>query len=172
MNADYTAAKEDFLSGELSLAEISRKYGIKYSSLRYKAKKEKWENQSPEPDEDNRKERIMNLSDRLLDKIEQSINEIDRCIMKTKEKVKTVEYDYDLKKPVAETVEEKENIEIIDGMIDKMGLKQLVSTLKDIKDIQLSISEVTAGSDDDECGVIVLGQVDENTLETESEDVF
>lgn len=172
MNADYTAAKEDFLSGELSLAEISRKYGIKYSSLRYRAKKENWDSISTEPDETDRKERIMNLSDRLLDKIEQSINEIDRCIMKTKEKIKTVEYDYDLKKPVSETVEEKENIEIIDGMIDKMGLKQLVSTLKDIKDIQLSITEDNAASDDDECGVIVLGQVDEETLETESGDLF
>lgn len=117
-----------------------------------------------------RKERILTLSDRLLDKIEMSIKEIDRTIIKTKEKTKSVEYDYDLKKPITENVEEKENIEIIDGMIDKAGLKQLVSTLKDIKDIQLSIENENTFDEDDECGVVVLGNVDESTLE--GEDVF
>ena len=132
----------------------------------------------PEKDEtlaergDKMQERILHLTDRLLDKIERSLGEIDRCIIKTKEKTKTVEYDSDLKKPVSETVEEKENIEIIEGMIDKMGLKQLVSTLKDIKDIQLSIREKNEANDDNECGVIVLGQVDEETLEEEGEELF
>lgn len=172
MPADFAAAKADFLSGAGSLADIARRHGIKYSTLHYRAKKENWDSQLAEDPAAQRRERIITLSDRLLDKIEQSINEIDRCIMKTKEKTKTVEYDYDLKKPVAETVEEKENIEIIDGMIDKMGLKQLVSTLKDIKDIQLSISGGDNIPEDDECGVVVLGQVDETTLEQESEEIF
>ena len=116
-----------------------------------------------------RKERILSLSDKLLDKIEMSINEIDRTILKTKEKIKSVEYDYDLKKPITENVEEKENIEVIEGMIDKSGLKQLVSTLKDIKDIQLSIENENVFDEDDECGVVVLGNVDESTLEGEDD---
>ena len=75
------------------------------------------------------------------------------------------------KKPISENVSEKENIEIIDGMIDKMGLKQLVSTLKDIKDIQLSITEDKDVSEEQsEYGVIVLGKVDESTLETEGDE--
>ena len=172
MNSDFASAKAEYLSGT-SLADVSRKYGIKYQTLRYRAKKEDWDAQICEDASDIRKERIMTLSDRLLDKIEQSINEIDRCVIKTKEKTKTVEYDYDLKKPVSETVEENEHIEIIDGMIDKMGLKQLVSTLKDIKDIQLSISQNEENEAEyDESGVIVLGQVDESTLENEGGDDF
>ena len=56
-------------------------------------------------------------------------------------------------------------------MIDKMGLKQLVSTLKDIKDIQLSITEDKDVSEEQsEYGVIVLGKVDESTLETEGDE--
>lgn len=172
MNTAIACAKEEFLEGSATLAEIARKHGIKYSVLHYRAKKENWEQERQDAvyKSERRKERILDLSDSLLDKIEQSIQEIDRCVMRTKEKTKTVEYDYDLKKPVSETVEEKENIEIIEGMIDKMGLKQLVSTLKDIKDIHMSMEGGEGGADsDDECGVIVLGRVDESTLESEPE---
>lgn len=54
-------------------------------------------------------------------------------------------------------VEEKEEIQIIDGMIDKMGLKQLVSTLKDIKDIHLSVT--SEKKDDEDAGVILISKV-------------
>jgi hypothetical protein len=112
-----------------------------------------------------REERILSISDSLLDKIEKSISELDRCIVKNKEKTKTVEYDYDTKKPINEVVEEKEEIQIIDGMIDKGGLKQLVSTLKDIKDIHMSVS----GTDtkEEESGIILISDV---TEESEDED--
>lgn len=111
-----------------------------------------------------REERILSISDSLLDKIEKSISELDRCIVKNKEKTKTVEYDYDTKKPINEVVEEKEEIQIIDGMIDKGGLKQLVSTLKDIKDIHMSVSGIDTK---EESGIIVISDV---TEESEDED--
>ncbi len=166
-------AKNDYITTDMNLNQISKKYQINYSSLRYYAKKENWEkdkNIKPalekptlESDEQ-RQKRILELSDMLLDKIEKSIAEIDRCIIKTKEKTKTVEYDCDLKKPINESVEETENIEIIDGMIDKMGIKQLVSTLKDIKDIHLGLTNDNI-EDDEESGVIILENIDEQTLE-------
>jgi len=106
-----------------------------------------------------REERILKISDSLLDKIERSISELDRCIVKNKEKTKTVEYDYDTKKPINEVVEEKEDIKIIEGMIDKMGLKQLVSTLKDIKDIHLSMTGENVSEED--TGIIYLSDVTE-----------
>ena len=116
--------------------------------------------------EQDREKRILDISDKLLDKIEKSISEIDRCVIRTKERTKNVEYDFDLKKPVSESVEEKENIDIIEGMIDKMGLKQLVSTLKDIKDIHTGLASPQT-DEEDETGIIVLGEVDTDTLETE-----
>jgi hypothetical protein len=116
--------------------------------------------------EEDREKRILDISDKLLDKIEKSISEIDRCVIKTKERTKNVEYDFDLKKPISESIEEKENIDIIEGMIDKMGLKQLVSTLKDIKDIHTGLAG-TDTDEEDETGIIVLGEVDSDTLETE-----
>ncbi len=116
--------------------------------------------------EQDREKRILDISDKLLDKIEKSILEIDRCIIRTKERTKNVEYDFDLKKPINESVEEKENIDIIEGMIDKMGLKQLVSTLKDIKDIHTGLVD-TGANEEEETGIIVLGEVDTDTLEAE-----
>ena len=90
--------------------------------------------------------------------------------MRTKEKTKSVEYDYDLKKPIKELVEEKENVEIIEGMIDKMGLKQLVSTLKDIKDIQCKLDDTSSLDEEIERGVVVLGDIDNSTLEAQDLD--
>lgn len=116
--------------------------------------------------EHDREKRILDISDKLLDKIEKSITEIDRCVIKTKERTKNVEYDFDLKKPVNECIEEKENIDIIEGMIDKMGLKQLVSTLKDIKDIHTCLNEEKT-TDEDDNGIVLLGDIDQDTLEQE-----
>lgn len=165
-------AKNDYITTDMNLSQISKKYRIGYSALRYRAKKENWQKDTEdsfntediESCDEKRQKRILELSDMLLDKIEKSIAEIDRCIIKTKEKTKTVEYDCDLKKPVNESVEETENIEIIDGMIDKMGIKQLVSTLKDIKDIHLGLIGEEQDTDE-ESGVILLGNLDEDTLE-------
>lgn len=168
----FENARKDYIMSGAKLSELSRKYNIKYAALRYRAKKEDWDSQREASKSDNlkREEKILILSDKLLEKIERSINEIDRCIIKTKEKIKTVEYDTDLKKPVNESVEEKENIQIIDGMVDKMGLKQLVSTLKDIKDIHMSFTGEEALSEN-EGGIILLGDIDETTLE-ERDDIF
>lgn len=165
-------ARKDYIMSGAKLSELSRKYNIKYATLRYRAKKEDWEGQREASKSDilKREEKILILSDKLLEKIERSINEIDRCIIKTKEKIKSVEYDADLKKPVNESVEERENIQIIDGMVDKMGLKQLVSTLKDIKDIHMSFTGEESVSET-EGGIILLGDIDEATME-ERDEIF
>ena len=169
----FSAAKFDYITGDLRLSDIARKHGIGYEKLRYRAHKENWdaERESVRADENGREERILCLSDKLLDKIERSIDEIDQCLIKTKERTKSVEYDDEFRKPLSESVTEKENIEIVDGLVDKMGLKQLVSTLKDIKDIHMSINGSSSeNADDGENGVIILGAVDESTLEESEAD--
>lgn len=163
-STDWNVIRDDYLSSRLSYRDLCKKHGVKYSALSKIASKEGWhairkETKSPVL---TREERILSISDALLDKIEKSISELDRCVVKCKERTKTLEYDYDTKKPVNEVVEEKEDIQIIEGMIDKMGLKQLVSTLKDIKDIHRSIEGDDAG-DDETSGVIVLSEVCEDT---------
>ena len=154
--------REEYLSSSVSYRELSAKHGVSYGALSKVAAMQGWhkEKKGGMSRQMPRQDRILAITDALLDKIEKSISELDRCIVKNKERTKTVEYDYDTKKPLTETVEEKEDIKIIDGMIDKMGLKQLVSTLKDIKDIHLGITD-TKTEDEEDGGIIVLSEVTE-----------
>ena len=55
-----------------------------------------------------RQKRILEISDRILDKVTKALSEVDRSVIKTKEKEKIVEYDGDLKKPVCEKNTETE----------------------------------------------------------------
>ncbi len=159
---NWDIIREEYLSSSASYRELCAKHGVSYGSLSKVAAMQGWHRERKESVSKalTRQDRILAITDKLLDKIEKSISELDRCIVKNKERTKTVEYDYDTKKPLTETVEEKEDIKIIDGMIDKMGLKQLVSTLKDIKDIHLGMSDDTSGEDEDG-GIIVLSEVTE-----------
>lgn len=52
-----------------------------------------------------------------------------------KKKTKTVKYDYKCNKPSKEIIDEKEEIISYMGIIDKKGLKELTSALKDLNDI-------------------------------------
>lgn len=61
--------------------------------------------------------------------------ELNMHIARNKTKTKTVEYDYECNKPSKETIEEKEEIKSYLDIIDRQGLKQLTSALKDLNDI-------------------------------------
>ena len=171
LSTDWNVIKDDYLSSTMSYRQLCDKHGVKYGALSKVASKEGWhtERKNKALASISREERILNISDTLLDKIEKSISELDRCVVKCKERTKTTEYDFDTKKPVNEVVEEKEDIQIIEGMIDKMGLKQLVSTLKDIKDIHLSM-QGEESIDEEEEGIIVLSEVTEDSEDEEGED--
>lgn len=61
--------------------------------------------------------------------------QLEQYIVKNKKKTKTVTYDYKVAKPEKETTIENEELEIVDGIIDKNGLKMLTSALKDLNEI-------------------------------------
>lgn len=108
-----------------------------------------------------RQKRILEISDRILDKVDAALKEVDQTVMKIKEKEKIVEYDSDLKKPISERHTETEKVEIIDSVIDTSSLKQIVATLKDIKDIHMGFAAKDEDNEDsDENGVIMISGVD------------
>lgn len=83
-------------------------------------------------------EKIVNIKDtaeQLLDKINLSILELDKYFSRNTKKSKAIEYDYKVGKPSKETVEEHEEIQEFNSIIDRSGLKQLTSALKDLNDI-------------------------------------
>ena len=78
---------------------------------------------------------IKDVANDLLKKVLEAKNELNMHLATNKVKTKTVEYDYAVKKPKKETVEEKEEIKSYTDIIDKKGLKELTSALKNLNDI-------------------------------------
>ena len=117
---------------------------------------------------DARQKRILEISDRILDKVDAALLEVDRTVIKVKEKEKVVEYDSELKKPISEKHTETEKAEIVESVIDTSSLKQIVATLKDIKDIHMGFmakdDEETEG---EENGIIMISDVKEAVGEDE-----
>ncbi len=78
---------------------------------------------------------IKDVANDLLAKIVQSNNELNMHLAKSKNKTKTVEYDYKTNKPKKETIKEQEEIKSYIDIIDRQGLKMLSSALKDLNEI-------------------------------------
>lgn len=78
---------------------------------------------------------IKDVANDLLKKLLQANEELNIHLATNKTKTKTVEYDYAVKKPKKETIEEKEEIKSYKDIIDKKGLKELTSALKNLNDI-------------------------------------
>ena len=120
---------------------------------------------------------IETLTDKLLEKIEQAITELDIQLYECVDKEKTIEYDNRLRpdKPTREVVHESKKVTEQKSIIDRAGLRQITAALRDIKEIKMLRSELdrreqearianlqrlnATNDDDDETGVIMLAPV-------------
>lgn len=78
---------------------------------------------------------VKDVAQELLNKIIVANSELNMHLARNKKKTKIVEYDYDCNKPSKEVVDEKEEITSYIDIIDRQGLKQLTSALKDLSEI-------------------------------------
>lgn len=78
---------------------------------------------------------VRKLAEELGLKIQEAAEELEKRIVKSTTKTKTVHYDILTRKPTFEKIEEKEHFDECITIIDKKGLKELTSALKDINDI-------------------------------------
>lgn len=78
---------------------------------------------------------IKSIANDLALNIIKANSQLETYIVKNKKKTKTVTYDYKVGKPQKETTTENEEIETMEGIVDRQGLKMLASALKDISDI-------------------------------------
>lgn len=85
--------------------------------------------------------RIDDAADLLLDKVEQAIKELDMHLVTHTTKTKMVEYT-DAHKPKKETVEETVRVIETASLIDRRGLQQITSALKDIREIKGIMSKL------------------------------
>ena len=156
--ADWQAIKTEYITTDTSYRKLAEKYGIHYKVISERGKAEGWvELRSQHQDktltktldkisnkQSDKMARIDKLTDKLLDKLEQAIEELDLQLAKHTDKTKTIEYNNDRRpdKPTKETIHEEEKLLEVKSIIDRQGLKQIASALKDIKEVKMLRSEL------------------------------
>lgn len=157
--ADWTKIKSEYLTNpDTSYRKLAQIHGVNATTIAKRASKEGWQSQRQQQASktlskalaaDSKKKvdrmtRIQDATDRLLEKIEQAITELDIQLVKETHKEKVIEYNnYDRPdKPTKEIIHEKELLHETTSIIDRKGLTQIAAALRDIKEVQMLKSEL------------------------------
>lgn len=150
---NWPAVRADYITGDMTCSQLAAKYGVALRKLQEHSRSEKWSEsrkeyrksvadkciQAAEAASVKRAERIYKLADALLDKLEVAIGELNQQL--AKETVRERDIIYGNKKNptlrTKETVKETETITAYRTIIDRHGLKEISSALRDLKDVQL-----------------------------------
>lgn len=144
---DWKKVKTEYITDEASsYTKLSEKYGIARSTIANKAGREGWAKEKERYHNElvtktvarmgqkqlDKLTRIQDVTDKLLDKLEQAIDELDLDII-----VRKVKTDNGITEETVETKEAREG-----GIVDRAGLKQIASALRDIKEVQMLKTEL------------------------------
>lgn len=166
MAVDWLTIRNDYINGGGSYRKLAEKYGVSFSTLEKRAREENWKSEKEKQceriatevrqkteaaiiaKEVKRVERLLAISDKLIDKIERSVTELDLAQVTNKTKTKVIEYKNGKRpdKPTKETIEEKEEILAVSSIVDRKGLQQVAMALKAMWDIT---GEHEANKEDD-----------------------
>lgn len=155
MAVDWLAIRNDYINGLGSYRKLAEQYGVPFGTLRCRAEREEWvklkEAQLHEisiktaqqtadaisEKEVSRIKRLLNISDQLIDRIEQAVGELDQTQVTSKKKIRTVEYkdEYAPGKPTREVVQEDEKVLAASSIVDRKGLQQVATALKAVWEI-------------------------------------
>ena len=93
--------------------------------------------------------RLLAISDTLLSKIEQAVNELDIAQVTNKRKIKVIEYNNPERadKPTKEVIDETEEILAVKSIVDRKGLQQIATALKAVWDISLEDGGLNSGEE-------------------------
>lgn len=156
---DWNTIRNEYISDESSsYRKLAKKYGVSLTAITKRSKEEDWIGQRKQLKDKtitksieklsqktaDKLSRVSDLTDKLLDKLEQAIEELDIQLYKDVEKVKEIEYNNELRpdKPTKEIIHEKEKVLEVKTIVDRSGLKAIASSLRDIKEIQMLKSEL------------------------------
>lgn len=159
MDFDWTKIKTEYITSDnSSYRKLAEKYGISLGSLYKRAKRENWvelKKQSGdrriaktvsaiEDKEVKKMKRIQDITDKLLDKIERAVEELDIQLFKDVKKEKIIEYNNLERpdKPTKEIVHEEETVTEIHTIIDRKGVQELASAIKSLKEVQMLKTEL------------------------------
>ena len=156
--ADWQAIKTEYITTDTSYRKLAQKHGVSYQAICHRSQEEGWIAQreqhtnktvSKAIDKISSKKadkmaRIDDLADKLLEKLEQAITELDLQLYKHTDKTKVIEYNNAQRpvKPTKETIHVEEKLLEAKSIVDRQGLKQIASALKDIKEVKMLRSEL------------------------------
>ena len=159
MDFDWTKIKSEYITTDKSsYRKLAEKYNISLGTLCKRAQRENWPAlkqqsydkkvsktiASVEDKQVKKLERILSITDKLLDKIEKAVDELDIQLCKKVEKVKEIEYkNYERPdKPTKETIHETEEVIEVRSIIDRKGAQELASAIKSLKEVQMLKTEL------------------------------
>jgi transposase len=146
---DWPRIAAEYIAGNISYRQLAEKYGVGQSNIERHAKKEGWGekrrksrekrvarlSKAEERKQVKRVARFRALEDKLLDKFEQAVDELDLTLRTKVKKTKVIEYNNEKRpdKPTKETVDEVEEVETVRVMIDRTGLAAITTALEKLK---------------------------------------
>ena len=167
---DWIRIRNEYISTDIGLRGLAEKHNIPLTTLRDRSRREGWVAMRDEQhheiaqktaqktaeivakDEAGRVSRLLSIADRLMDKTERALDELDQLAVKHTEKVKTtVTAKDDDGKPIRQEVErETVDLQTVQAIIDRKGLQQIANSAKAIKDILTATADENgSGSLDD-----------------------
>ncbi len=153
---DWIAIRNEYTSTGCSLRDLCKKYSIPFSTIRDRSRREEWTKLKTEQrhiieaetarktadrisDENaDRTARLLNIADRLMDRVEQALDELDRAEVRHKATVRTIVDSKDpetKQKQRVETSKETIDLDIRDAPVDRLGLQQIATAAKSVKEI-------------------------------------
>jgi transposase-like protein len=148
-NIDWPRIAAEYIAGNISYRQLAEKHGVGQSNIERRAKKEGWVekrrksrdkrvarlSKAEERKQVRRVARFRALEDKLLDKFEQAVDELDLTLRTKVKKTKVIEYNNEKRpdKPTKETVDEVEEVETVRVMIDRTGLAAITTALEKLK---------------------------------------
>ena len=159
MDWNWKKIKAEYITTDKSsYRKLAEKYDIPLGTLQKRAKKENWsglKRQSGdrtvaktiaviEDKQVDKMARIQDITNRLLDKIEQAVEELDIQLFKSVEKVKEIEYNNPERpdKPTKEVIHEEEKITELHTIVDRKGVQELSAAIKNLKEVQMLKSDI------------------------------
>lgn len=151
--SDWIKISNEYKTTNISQKALAEKYEIPYPTLRDRAHKEKWTEARKKfrekvvkktnnaavrkkvKAEVNRLGRVYSNADKLMEKLEQAIAELNTYMVTENERSKEVTYDSKIGKPKKEKITTKQKLKRQEGVVDRSAMRSIASTLKDIKDI-------------------------------------
>lgn len=150
----WTEIKTEYITGDMSYRTLAEKYKIGYPRLQARATAENWVAERGKFKEkliqksidlisDEQAERIaraVRIGDRMLEKVEESLEQIDMLLCERTVSTKKIEKDKD--GTPCEKITTRKSFSQKKVAIDRAGLRQLSAVLKDLREIGIFRSEL------------------------------